>query len=205
MQRKLSASVDDVAIAEGETLPEWNWKRQKLEPDHCRVVTLMAQPGTPFAPGLALSEFARVLRPGGRLGISYTVRDDSVPWVKRLVAVVRRYDPDAMAGAYGTESLEALTDSAYFPQIDTRSFRRWVPIDRPGLVDMVARTAVAKQLDDQTRATLLDEVGAVYDNSARKPEPLLLPYRVSCWSAEVDHTELTAPLDLPDSGLRIPL
>ncbi len=166
---------------------------------------LLAQNFHTFAPGLALSEFARVLRPGGRLGISYTVRDDSVPWVKRLVAVVRRYDPDAMAGAYGTESLEALTDSAYFPQIDTRSFRRWVPIDRPGLVDMVARTAVAKQLDDQTRATLLDEVGAVYDNSARKPEPLLLPYRVSCWSAEVDHTELTAPLDLPDSGLRIPL
>ncbi|MBP5991711.1 MAG: VWA domain-containing protein [Piscinibacter sp.] len=57
-----SASVDDVAIAEGETLPEWNWKRQKLEPDHCRVVTLMAQPGTPFAPGLALRRTARQVR-----------------------------------------------------------------------------------------------------------------------------------------------
>lgn len=45
----------------------------------------------------------------------------------------------------------------------------------------------------------------MYDNSARPPEPLLLPYRVTCWSAEVDHTELTAPLDLPDDGLRIPL
>lgn len=57
-----SASADDVAIAEGETLPEWNWKRQKLEPDHCRVVTLMAQPGTPFAPGLALRRTARQVR-----------------------------------------------------------------------------------------------------------------------------------------------
>ncbi len=57
-----SASVDDVAIAEGETLPEWNWKRQKLEPDHCRVVTLMAQPGAPFAPGLALRRTARQVR-----------------------------------------------------------------------------------------------------------------------------------------------
>ena len=57
-----SASVDDVAIAEGETLPEWNWKRQALEPDHCRVVTLMAQPGAPFAPGLALRRTARQVR-----------------------------------------------------------------------------------------------------------------------------------------------
>ena len=36
-------------------------------------------------------------------------------------------------------------------------------------------------------------------------EPLLLPYQVRCWLAEVDHTELTAPLDLPDDGLQITL
>ncbi len=166
---------------------------------------LLAQNFHAFAPGLALSEFARVLRPGGRLGIAYTVRDDSVPWVKRLVRAVRQHDPDAMGGAYGTESLQALDDSAYFPQVETRSFRHWVPIDRPGLVAMVSRMPAAQRLDDETRAALLDEVGAVYDNSARRPEPLLLPYRVSCWSAEVDHTELTAPLDLPADGLRIPL
>ncbi|MFT4295197.1 MAG: methyltransferase domain-containing protein [Micropruina sp.] len=166
---------------------------------------LLAQSFHTYAPGLALSEFARVLRPGGRLGIAYTVRDDSVPWVKRLVALARRYDPEAMRGDYGTESLQALEDSAYFPQLQTRSFRRWVPIDRPGLVAMVERTASARRLDDDARTALLEEVGALYDNSARVPEPLLLPYRVNCWLAEVDHTELTAPLDLPDDGLHIPL
>uniref|UniRef100_UPI0035B493A7 nitric oxide reductase activation protein NorD n=1 Tax=Piscinibacter sp. TaxID=1903157 RepID=UPI0035B493A7 len=57
-----SASVDDVAITEGETLPEWDWKRHVLKPDHCRVVTLMAQPGAPFAPGLALRRTARQVR-----------------------------------------------------------------------------------------------------------------------------------------------
>lgn len=166
---------------------------------------LLAQNFHTFAPGLALSEFARVLRPGGRLGIAYTVRDDSVPWVKRLVATVRRHDPDAMAGDYGTESLTALTDSAYFPHTETRSFRRWVPIDRPGLIAMVERTPSTQAMDAPTRAALLDEVGALYDNSARPPEPLLLPFQVRCWLAEVDHTELTAPLDLPDDGLQITL
>ncbi|MFT4215566.1 MAG: methyltransferase domain-containing protein [Micropruina sp.] len=166
---------------------------------------LLAQSFHAYAPGLALSEFARVLRPGGRLGIAYTVRDDSVPWVKRLITVVRQYDPHAMSGAYGTDALTALDESAYFPHVETRGFRHWVPIDRPAMIDMVARTPSARRLGEEDRRALLAEVGAVYDNSARRPEPLLLPYRVTCWLAEVDHTELTAPLDLPDDGLHITL
>lgn len=166
---------------------------------------LLAQSFHLYAPGLALSEFARVLRPGGRLCISYTVRDDSVPWVKRLVALVRRFDPEAMSGDYGTDSLEALTESVYFPHVETRSFRRWVPIDRPGLLSIAARSPVVQALDEAERQQLLDEVSELYGNAARAPEPLLLPYRVLCWRAEVDHTELTAPLDLPDDGLQIRL
>lgn len=166
---------------------------------------LVAQSFHLYAPGLALSEFARVLRPGGRLCISYTVRDDSVPWVKRLVALVRQFDPAAMRGDYGSDSLQALTDSVYFPHVETRSFRRWVPVDRPGLLSLAERSPVVKALDEGARQQLLDDVSALYENAARSPEPLLLPYRVLCWRAEVDHTELTAPLDLPDDGLQIRL
>ena len=166
---------------------------------------LLAQNFHQLAPGLALSEFARVLRPGGRLGVTYTVRDDSVPWVKRLVALVREFDPQSMSGDYGADSLQALADNAYFPSVETHSFRRWVPIARPGLLAMVERTPVAQQLDDGARTSLLASVDALYENAARAPEPLLLPYRVLCWRAAVDHTELTASLDLPDDGLQIRL
>jgi SAM-dependent methyltransferase len=166
---------------------------------------LLAQSFHHYAPGLALSEFARVLRPGGQLGIAYTVRDDSVPWVKRLVGLVRQVDPEAMTGDYGTESLAALDDSAYFPRTETRSFRRWVPVDRAGLVGMVERTPTAQGLDADARDALLAEVDALYDNAARAPEPLLLPYQLRCWRSAVDHTELSAPLDLPDEGLQIRL
>jgi hypothetical protein len=31
----------------------------------------------------------------------------------------------------------------------------------------------------------------------------LLPYSVVCWRAVVDHTQLTAPIELPQDGLRI--
>src|SRR5665647_205357 len=69
-----------------------------------------------FAPGLVLAEIARVLSPGGRLCVTYLTRDDSVPWVKRLVAAVRTCLPQAMTGAYGEESVT--TDSSpYAPVI----------------------------------------------------------------------------------------
>ena len=157
-----------------------------------------------LAPGLALAEFARVLRPGGLLVVTYTVRDDSVPWVRRLVARLRRDDPDAMAGNYGEDSVAALNHSDYFTDVRERTFRRWVPMNRAGLLAMVARTPTAAALDEAARAALLDDVAALYDDAAKPPEPLLLPYRVRCWRAEVDHTDLSAPLSLTE-GLQITL
>ena len=143
-----------------------------------------------FAPGLALSEIARVLRPGGHLSVAYNTRDDTVPWVRRLTALVRRVDPDAMRGDYGVESIDDLTESPYFGELVRRDFRNWVPITRQGLVAMVERRPATARMEAGRRQELLAEVAALYDSIARPPEPLLLPYRASCWRAEVDHTGL---------------
>ena len=62
---------------------------------HFDVVTA-AQTLHRFAPGLALTEIARVLKPGGYLAIAYNTRDDTVPWVRRLIALMREADPGAM-------------------------------------------------------------------------------------------------------------
>lgn len=143
-----------------------------------------------FAPGLALTEIARVLRPGGHLAIAYNTRDDTVPWVRRLTALVREADPTAMSGGYGTESVEQVATSPYFRNLERKNFRNWVPITRSGLLAMVERRPATGQLDPAVKARLLTEVGQLYDSIARSPEPLLLPYQASCWRATVDHSSL---------------
>lgn len=182
-------------VGQAEALP--------YESCHFDVVTA-AQTLHRFAPGLALSEIARVLVPGGHLAVAYNTRDDTVPWVKRLTRLMQEADPEAMTGDFGVDSLDAVADSPYFGPLERKDFRNWVPITRNGLVGMVERRDATAKLPTDVREQLLREVGELYDNSARPPEPLMLPFRASCWRAVVDHAQLSlAPTD--DDGLDIPL
>ena len=159
-----------------------------------------------MAPGLALAEFARVLAEGGALGVVYLSRDDSVPWVRRLAATIQQTLPDAMRGAYGEDSLDHLRASAYFPRVEHRAYRIWIPSSRQSLVDMALAAPGAGRLGPEAKDALAEAVGAVYDSAARPPEPLLLPYKLSCWRAFVDHNEMTAGIPVPsDPALHITL
>lgn len=179
---------------------------ESLPFDPCTFdVVVASQVFHTFAPGLALSEIARVLVPGGCLSLMYIVRDDSVPWVGKLRDLLQAADPSAMSGSYGSNSIDRVKASAYFPHVEFRGFRIWTPIARPGLLAMVAKRAEGAHVADDRREQLLRDVGRLYDAYARSPEPLLLPYKASCWRAFVDHSELTAPIVAPDDGLTIPL
>ncbi|GAB2488632.1 class I SAM-dependent methyltransferase [Luteococcus sediminum] len=158
-----------------------------------------------FQPARALSEIARVLRPGGVACASYLTRDDSVPWVRRLVKLLRQVDPEAMQGRYGHESVQALATSKYFPEVEHRSFRIWRPVSRAGLLQMVRSQKGVAALDDEMREMVLGETAALYDAAAPGAGDLKLPYQLQVWRAWVDHVELTAPIEIHDTGLIIPL
>jgi len=170
---------------------------------HFDVVTA-AQTLHHFAAGLPLSEIARVLKPGGQLAIAYNTRDDTVPWVRRLIALMRDADPESMRGDYGEDSVEKVAESPYFGLFERRNFRNWMPITRDGLISMVERRPAVGQLNPTARDRLLREVGGLYDSSARRPDPLMLPFQTSCWRVEVDHSKLAITDDFKDV-LRIKL
>jgi SAM-dependent methyltransferase len=46
-----------------------------------------------FANPQALAEIRRALKPGGALGLVWNIRDATVPWVARLIAIMAPYDP----------------------------------------------------------------------------------------------------------------
>lgn len=192
--RRLAERVPDAlaCVAQAESLP--------LRSFRFDVVTVQ-ESLTRFAPGLALSEFARVLRPGGHLAVVFTSRDDTVPWVKRLARRIQEDDPTAMVGDYGRETLGALAESPYFPESESRAFRHWIPVTRAGLLTMVRRRPTIARLSTDRLEGLLADVGAMYDSLARSPDSLLLPYQAECRRLRVEHGDLTMPIH--DDGLRI--
>ncbi|MBG9388620.1 class I SAM-dependent methyltransferase [Caenimonas aquaedulcis] len=48
-----------------------------------------------FATTDVLDEFARALKPGGRLGLVWNVRDESVDWVRAITELITPYEGDA--------------------------------------------------------------------------------------------------------------
>lgn len=192
--RKLAEQLPDAwaCVAQAESLP--------LRSFRFDVVTVQ-ESLTNFAPGLALSEFARVLRTGGHLGVVFTSRDDTVPWVKRLARRIQEDDPTAMVGDYGRATLAALAESHYFPHTESRAFRHWIPVTRSGLLSMVRRRPTISRLPAERLDGLLTDIGEMYDSLAKSPDPLLLPYQAECRRLSVDHGDLTMPIH--DDGLRI--
>ena len=58
-------------------------------------VVVCAQAFHWFATEAALAEIHRVLRPGGKLGLVWNVRDESVDWVKAITDILTPYEGDA--------------------------------------------------------------------------------------------------------------
>lgn len=87
MLEKLSAAWPDVLAVSGTAtdLPL---------PDASVDVVICAQAFHWFASGEALTEIARVLKPGGKLGLVWNLRDTRVSWVPGLDAIVNALEGD---------------------------------------------------------------------------------------------------------------
>jgi ubiquinone/menaquinone biosynthesis C-methylase UbiE len=131
----------------------------------------------------ALPEIARVLRPGGRVCLVWNQRDEKIPWVRRLGALIGTQEQLR-------DPAEALIFSELFGFVEDREFSHWQTIDRRTIQDLVLSRSNVAVLDEAGRAAKVAEVLAFYDDFGRGMDGMQLPYVTRCFTAHL--------LDRPD-------
>jgi SAM-dependent methyltransferase len=86
-----------------------------------------------FDPQLALPEIARVVRPGGHLGVIWNVRDEEAPWSRRLSELVGGEDRRAVEGRGRAPDF-----GPSFAPAQSRTFRHEQELDADRLVGLAA-------------------------------------------------------------------
>lgn len=133
-------------------------------PDASADVVTVAQAFHWFDPVPALAEIARVLRPGGHLGLVFNERDTREPWVAELSRLIRWDERARWRVPYTVEVDWAATIAASGPQFESAerydtAFRQ--PMDADTLVARVLSTSYLAVLPAADRARLADDVRAL--------------------------------------------
>jgi SAM-dependent methyltransferase len=126
----------------------------------------------------ALPEIARVLRPGGRICLLWNQRNEKIPWVRRLGAIIGTQEQLR-------DPAEALIFSELFGFVEDSEFTHWQTIDRKTIQDLVLSRSNVAVLDEAGRAAKLAEVLAFYDDYGRGMDGMQLPYVTRCFRAHV--------------------
>ena len=103
-----------------------------------------------FATRAALDEFARVLRPGARLGLVWNVRDESVDWIAALTRIYTPYEGDAPRFHSG-QWQRAFPHPAFGPLTETTFTHEHVGPAEQVIVDRVLSTSFIAALPADER------------------------------------------------------
>lgn len=151
--------------------------------DSCADAIVVAQAFHWFDTDVALAEIARVLRPGGTLGLIWNYRDESVPWVRQLSGLLA--SAERIQSGQAEELIEKLQWSRLYEPPEYAGFRLWQKLDREGLVHLVASRSYVATLSPAERNEVLFHVGQLFDMTARQPDGLVMPYTTTCYRARV--------------------
>lgn len=166
MREQFSRVLPEIRMLEGtgESIPL---------PDTSVDALVCAQAWHWVDPERAIPEAARVLRPGGRLGLVWNCRDVSVPWVAELDRILRD------CAAAPTEARQVERVRAPFGPVEHQDFRWNHPMTAGEVVDMVASRSYVITLESATRVQLLERVRALLDAK----RPMAMPYVTECYRA----------------------
>jgi SAM-dependent methyltransferase len=173
MREKLRQAVPGVRALDG------TGERIPL-PDHSVDAVLVAQAWHWVDPARAVPEVARVLRPGGQLGLIWNIRDERADWVAGLGAILRQSD-----GAHAVSSTVSVAPRVGppFGPLERRDVG-WVHRLSPeALVDMVSSRSYVSTMPAADHEKLLNELRHLLltHPSLAGAGEIALPYVTRCW------------------------
>jgi ubiquinone/menaquinone biosynthesis C-methylase UbiE len=105
---------------------------------------------------VALPSVARVLKPGGTLGLVWNIRDESTPWVKRLSEIVHSSNAEIFVE-------EGKIKRGPFGEIETAEFSWAQEFDRSRLIELVRSRSYFITAPEAERTRILVEVNKLVD------------------------------------------
>ena len=134
----------------------------------------------------AFTELARVLRPGGRVGMIWNARDRSVEWVDGLWSIMDRVEKRAPWRDHDRWSDAALGARPGFGPLHAATFHHEQRISVDGIVERFASVSHVAVLPDAEREAVLDEIRAFLATNPQTAgrDDLALPYRVDAYWCE---------------------
>lgn len=144
------ASVDAVVVAQA-----WHW----VDPER------------------AVPEVARVLTPGGQLGLVWNMRDERVEWVAELNRIVQAYGTP-LGGGNGVDAI-----GAPFGPIERHTVEWRYHLNRSELFDLLTSRSYVITLPEADRSTLLADIGTLLDTHPALDggTEIVLPYVTECY------------------------
>ena len=173
MREKLRQAVPGIRALEG------TGERIPL-PDRSVDAVLVAQAWHWVDPVRAVPEVARVLRPGGQLGLLWNIRDERADWVSGLGAILRQSDG---AHAVSSNVSAAPRVGPPFGPLERRDVG-WVHHLSPdALVDMVSSRSYVSTMPAADHEKLLNDLRHLMRThpSLAGAGEIALPYVTRCW------------------------
>ena len=130
-----------------------------------------------FDAAMALEEIHRVLVEGGRLGVLWNERDESVEWVAELGEAMNW--PTHQPYEVGQDFRPVLA-AGPFVNIERRKFNHTQVLDHDGLLQRVLTTSYIAVMDDNEQSEVMRNVKKVVD---QLPETVALPYVTDVYRA----------------------
>jgi SAM-dependent methyltransferase len=146
-------------------------------PDETFDAVVAAQAFHWFQADRALAEVSRVLRPWGRLGLLWNVRNETVPWVKELTRIIEPHEARAPREHWKTWR-ESFSRSDHFGTLHQRRFQHEQRLGAEGLVERVASMSFIASLPAEERDSVFGQVrhlAASHPDLAGREE-FALPY-----------------------------